>query len=53
MTDHEKLMVALTESDNSKHEGPMAIGDVVCMLYELGARYREQAREHLELKAAS
>jgi len=42
MTDHEKLMLALFAGDDLEREGPVTVEDVVLMLYELGARYRDR-----------
>ncbi len=53
MTDQEKLSVALTARDESHDAATVTVGDVVAMLYELGAQYRETARRQLLLKAAS
>jgi len=53
MTDHEKLMLVLIVSDESRSDTTVTVGDVVSMLYELGARYRDQARRRLVLTAAS
>ncbi len=52
MTDHEKLMVSLTASKDARPERVTA-GDVVTRLYELGRQYREDARDHAALRAAS
>ena len=49
MTDHDKLIIVLIGTDNSTQRANVALGDVVRMLYELGAHYRQ----HLELKTAS
>ena len=53
MTDHEKLMLVLIGSDEPRRDATVTVGDVVSMLYELGARYRDQAGQRHVLAAAS
>ena len=53
MTDHNKLMVALIATNDRQHEFSVAVGDIVAMLYELGAQYRTRAHRHFVLTAAS
>ncbi len=54
MTDHDKLMVALVASSDGQHQGPVTLGDIVAVLYELGAQCREQGqRPQLILAGAS
>jgi len=53
MTDHERLMVALLRSDDRELRDAVPTSDVVSMLYELGARYRAEARADAMLVAAS
>jgi hypothetical protein len=53
MTDHEKLAVALIGSDDSQSGEVVTLAELVAMLYQLGAHYREQTRQQPVLAAAS
>ena len=45
MTDHEKLLVAYFSDDTERDRGDVTMQEILNMLHESGARYRQRATE--------